>query len=166
MLTQFSDQDIKKIQNKLSESFDRTFLWPIILITPIICGAYPFIKNQLLSDQILKGMNLIDSALLFTMMWVGTVIVIILLNNLRIKLKVKKNKSQFVKYKAEAKVVKMDKQFFKSFQNVIHTNLKAPYDIIRMEDPIEISPKAGDTVWITIEETTGTVLNIDAKTDH
>lgn len=158
----FTEQDITSIKNKLSEKFDQ-YLWPFIILTPFICGLVPFIINSLKKEDQLKGMNFIDSALIFTMIWVACGIGVIIFNNLRIKSKIKRDQDQFVKKSLIGTVTKLEKQRFKDFNNLVYTDLPAPHDLIRLDEPIEKELIPSRSIVVIIEEKTNAVLDIQAN---
>jgi len=157
-----SKKDITSIKNKLSEKFDK-FLWPFIILTPFICGLVPFIINSLKKEAQLTGMNFIDYALVFTMVWVACGIAIIIFNNLRINSKIKRDQSQFVKKTLIGTVSKLEKQRFKDFNNQVYTDLLSPHDLIILDEPNENELMPGTSILVTIEEKTNAVLDIQAN---
>lgn len=158
--TGFTDEEITKIKQGLSKKNDQVMLI-MILASPLICLVAPYFPSRRGRERMIDKMDYEDAILQCAIIWLLVLIAFWIWNNYKTRKQFVKSRRFLRKKKINAIVKGKEKSIFKTYKNVLKTNLGNQLASIQISENQSMRINIDDEVEIEIEEQTSTILNIE-----
>ncbi len=158
--TSFTDDEISQIKTKLNKKFDKALV-VTLLFSPIFCLVVPYLPGKRGRKRMIDRMEYDEAVLQFAIIWLLVLIGVWIWNNYKVNKQFRENRKFLRKKIIIASVRTKKKSIFKSYENIIETNLEGELEAIEVGKQQSSKFNIGDNLKIEIEEQTNTVLKIE-----
>jgi len=157
--SKFSDDEIVLIKQKMNAKFEKAMIITL-LFSPIICLAMPYIPGRRGRGPMIDRMPYWDAVLQMSIIWILALIGVWICNYLKSKNQYSRNRRFLKKKILKGVIVNKSKGKFKSYDNIIETNLDNEFSKMELENDESNNFNVGDKFELEFEENTKTILSI------
>ena len=155
----FTDEELTKIEKKLSKKFNQG-LRGVLILSPIICLLAPYLPGRKGRDSLAEKLGYEYAVLIFTVFWIILLISLTLWNGYNIERQMKEYRKFLRKRILKARIKNKQRGIFKSFANIAKTDLEGELSRIELDKAQSNEINKGDEVIIEVEEHTKAILNL------
>ena len=120
----------------------------------------PYFPGKSGRGPLINKMSYWDAVLYMSIVWISCLLVVWTLNYYRSENKFSKIRKYFRKRKLSGEVINKSKGIFKSYENIIETNIGSKLNMIFVDKGKSSNINLGDKIEVEFEERTNTVLGI------